>query len=130
MKKKQKSGRGTRPACPPKNAKSEAVVPEVVQPSALTVRMNEITFPSGVETLAEKANCPVVPIVVDTRCQPTREKGMLRKIFKDFGTVDPSYDIRICAGPVIPSGKAKAMHVAAFDWMAGKLEEWGLPTER
>ena len=32
------------------------VVPEVVQPSALTVRMNEITFPSGVETLAEKAN--------------------------------------------------------------------------
>lgn len=80
--------------------------------------------------LAEKANCPVVPIVVDTRCQPTREKGMLRKIFKDFGTVDPSYDIRMCAGPVIPSGKAKAMHEAAFDWMAGKLEEWGLPTER
>lgn len=39
MKKKQKSGRGTRPACPPKNAKSEAVVPEVVQPpSALIVR--------------------------------------------------------------------------------------------
>ncbi len=37
-------------------AKPAPVVPEVVQPSALTVRMNEITFPSGVETLAEKAN--------------------------------------------------------------------------
>ena len=36
--------------------KPAPVVPEVVQPSALTVRMNEITFPSGVETLAEKAN--------------------------------------------------------------------------
>ena len=55
MKKKQKPGRGTRPARPPKNAKSEAVVPEVVQPpSALTVRMNEIAFPSGVESLADK----------------------------------------------------------------------------
>ena len=57
MKKKQKPGRGTRPARPPKKAKPEAVVPEVVQPpSALTVRMNEIAFPSGVESLADKAN--------------------------------------------------------------------------
>jgi hypothetical protein len=31
---------------------------------------------------------------------------------------------------VIPCAKAKVMHEAAFDWMAGKLEEWGLPTER
>lgn len=39
-----------------KTSTPAAVVPEVVQPSALTVRMNEITFPSGVDTLAEKAN--------------------------------------------------------------------------
>ena len=77
--------------------------------------------------LAEKAGCPVVPIVVDTRCQPTREGGGL---FKDFGPVDTSIDIRCACGPVIPCGKAKTMHEAAFDWMAAKLESWKLPVER
>jgi 1-acyl-sn-glycerol-3-phosphate acyltransferase len=80
--------------------------------------------------LAEKAGCPIVPIVVDTRCQLTREKGILRRLFKDFGPVDPSFDIRCAAGPVVPCGKAREMHEAAFDWMAGKLESWGLPTDR
>ena len=36
---------------------------------------------------------------------------------------------RVC-GPVIECGKARDMHEAAFDWMAGKLEEWGLPVDR
>ncbi len=80
--------------------------------------------------LAEKAGCEVVPIVVDTRCQPTRTTGVFKRIFKDFGTVDPARDIRCCCGPTIPAGKAKEMHEAAFDWMASKLSEWGLPTER
>lgn len=80
--------------------------------------------------LAEKAGCPVVPIVVDTRCQLTRRTGLLAKVFKDFGPLDTSKDIRVAAGPVIPTGKAKALHEAAFDWMATKLESWGLPTER
>lgn len=80
--------------------------------------------------LAEKAGCPVVPIVVDTRAQLRRDSGLLSKVFKDFGPVDTSKDIRVCCGPVIPNGKAKVMHETAFDWMATKLEEWGLPTER
>jgi 1-acyl-sn-glycerol-3-phosphate acyltransferase len=80
--------------------------------------------------LAEKAGCPIVPIVVDTSCQPTRDKGILRHLFMDFGPVDTSKDIRCCCGPAIPNGKAKVMHEAAFDWMAGKLEEWNLPVER
>ena len=80
--------------------------------------------------LAERAGCPIVPIVVDTRCQPTRKRGLLRKVFKDYGPVDTSFDIRVSAGPVIPCGKSKEMHEAAFDWMATKLESWGLPTER
>ena len=80
--------------------------------------------------LAERAKCPVVPIVVDTRCQPRRDTGLLRHVFGDFGPVDTSKDIRCCCGPVIPCGKAREMHEAAFDWMAGKLEAWGLPTER
>jgi 1-acyl-sn-glycerol-3-phosphate acyltransferase len=80
--------------------------------------------------LAEKAGCPVIPIVVDTSCQPTREKGFWKPFFKDFGPVDTSKDIRCCCGPLIPNAKAKVMHEAAFDWMASKLEEWGLPTER
>ena len=80
--------------------------------------------------LAEKAGCPVVPIVVDTRCQLTREEGILRKVFKDFGPFDPAHDIRVACGPVIPNAKSRVMHEAAFDWMASKLDEWGLPTER
>ena len=80
--------------------------------------------------LAERAGCPVVPIVVDTRCQPTREKGLLRKVFHDFGPVDTSKDIRIAFGPVIPCGKSRDLHEAAFAWMADRLESWGLPVER
>lgn len=80
--------------------------------------------------LAERAGVPVVPIAVDTRCQPTREKGLLAKVFKDFGTVDTSRDIRCAAGPVIPCGKARDMHEASFDWIASKLESWGVPVER
>lgn len=80
--------------------------------------------------LAEKAACPVVPIVVDTRCQPTRTQGCLRRVFKDFGSVDTARDLRVACGPVIPAGKAKDLHAAAFDWMAAKLESWGLPVER
>lgn len=80
--------------------------------------------------LAERAGCPVVPIVVDTRCQPTRTSGLLRKVFKDFGPVDTGYDIKVACGPVIPCGRAREMHEASFDWMATKLESWGLPTDR
>ena len=80
--------------------------------------------------LAERAGCPVVPIVVDTRCQPTRTKGVLKGVFKDFGPVDTSKDIRIAFGPVIPCDKSKVLHEAAFDWMAAKLESWSLPVER
>lgn len=80
--------------------------------------------------LAERAGCPVMPLVVDTRCQPTRKKGLLSKVFKDFGPVDTSCDIRVACGPAIPCGKSRQMHEAAFDWMAAKLDSWGLPTER
>lgn len=80
--------------------------------------------------LAERAKAPIVPIVVDTRCQPTRKTGWLKKIFKDVGPVDTTLDVRICCGPVIPAGKSKEMQEKCFDWMASKLEAWGLPVER
>jgi len=80
--------------------------------------------------LAERAGCPIVPLVVDTRCQPCRERGLLRKVLKDFGPVDPTKDIRVACGPAIPCGRSRDMHEAAFEWMATKLESWGLPTER
>ena len=80
--------------------------------------------------LAEKAGCPICPIVVDTRCQLTRTSGLLKRVFKDFGPVDTAKDIRCCCGPLIPCGKARDMHEASFDWMAGRLEAWGLPVER
>lgn len=80
--------------------------------------------------LAEHAQAPIVPVVVDTRCQPTRKTGLLKKIFKDYGPVNTEYDLRVACGPAIPAGKAKEQHEAAFAWMASKLEEWGLPVER
>ena len=55
---------------------------------------------------------------------------LLKKVFKDFGPVDTSYDIRCACGPVIPNGKAKDMQEETFNWMANKLEEWNMPTER
>lgn len=80
--------------------------------------------------LAERAGCPVVPLVVDTRCQPTRKAGLLRKVFKDFGPVDTQYDLKVACGPVIPCGRSRDLHEASFDWMATKLESWGMPTDR
>lgn len=79
--------------------------------------------------LAEKAGVPVIPIAVDTRCQPTRKSGMFKKVFKDFGPIDTSYDLKVSFGPAISHAKAKEMHEASFEWIAAKLESWGLPTE-
>ncbi len=76
--------------------------------------------------LAEKANCPVIPIAVKTDCQPTRPDG--KGWCKDFGTVDTSKDIKVSCGPVI-KGSAKEMHAASFDWICSRLNDWGLPTE-
>ena len=76
--------------------------------------------------LAEKAGVPVIPIAVKTDCSPTRPNG--KGWFKDFGTVDPSKEIRLRCGPPI-SGSSKEMHQKVFDWIKAQLEEWGLPTE-
>ncbi len=76
--------------------------------------------------LAEKAGVPVIPIAVKTDCDPTRPDG--KGWLKDFGTVDPSKDIRMRCGPPI-TGTAKEMHQKVFDWIKAQLDEWGLPTE-
>lgn len=76
--------------------------------------------------LAEKAGVPVIPIAVKTDCEPTRPDGW--GWLKDFGTVDPSKDIRLRCGPPI-TGTAKEMHQKVFDWIRAQLDEWGLPTE-
>lgn len=76
--------------------------------------------------LAEKAGVPVMPIAVKTDCEPTRPDG--KGWFKDFGTVDPSKDIRVSCGPAL-TGSAREMQTASFDWIKAKLDAWGLPTE-
>ena len=67
-----------------------------------------------------------MPIAVKTDIQPTRPDG--KGWFKDFGTVDPSKDIRVRCGPVL-TGTSREMHAASFDWIKAQLDEWGLPTE-
>ena len=76
--------------------------------------------------LAEKAGVPVIPIAVKTDCAPTRPDG--KGWLKDFGTVDPTKEIRLRCGPLL-TGSAKEMHQKVFDWIKAQLEEWGLPTE-
>ena len=76
--------------------------------------------------LAEKAGVPVMPIAVKTDIQPTRPNG--KGWFKDFGTVDPSKDIRLRCGPV-QKGTSREMHAASFDWIKAQLDEWNMPTE-
>lgn len=76
--------------------------------------------------LADKAGVPVIPVAVKTDIEPTRPDG--KGWFKDFGTVDPTKDIRMSCGPVL-TGTSREMHQASFDWIKAKLDEWGLPTE-
>ena len=77
--------------------------------------------------LAEKAGVPVVPIAVKTDMQPTRPEA--KGLAKDFGPVDPSKDVRLACGPVL-TGSSREMLQSSFDWIAAKLESWGMPTER
>ncbi len=79
--------------------------------------------------LAARAGVPVCPIAVDTRCQPTRTKGLLKYLFKDFGPVDTAFDIRCKAAPLITCTDAKKMHAQSFEAIAGILSNWGLPVE-
>ncbi|MGN0847807.1 MAG: lysophospholipid acyltransferase family protein [Kiritimatiellia bacterium] len=76
--------------------------------------------------LAEKAGVPVVPIAVKTDLMPTRPDG--RGWRKDFGTVDPTKDIRLACGPVL-KGPSRETVKSSFDWIKAKLDSWGLPTE-
>lgn len=77
--------------------------------------------------LAEKAGVPLIPIALKTDIEPTRPDG--KGWLKDFGTVNPSKEIRISCGPVL-NGTAKEMHAASFDWIASRLESWQMPVER
>lgn len=79
--------------------------------------------------VAERAQCPICPVAVDTRCMPVRDTGMFRKVFHDFGPVNTSYDIRCKCGPLVRGAKSKVMHTQSFDWMASQLDSWGLPTK-
>ena len=75
--------------------------------------------------LAEKAGVPVMAIAAKTDIQPTRPDG--KGWLKDFGTVDPSKDIRLRCGPVL-TGSSREMHAASFDLIKAQLDQWGLPT--
>ena len=80
--------------------------------------------------LAARTGCPICPIAVDTRCMPTRDAGVFGGVFHDFGPVDTSRRIRCACGPLIPPGKPRETSDAAFDWIVGKLAEWGMPVVR
>lgn len=76
--------------------------------------------------LAEKAGVPVVPIAIKTDMMPTRPNG--KGWLKDFGTVDPTKEIRMACGPVL-KGSSRETVRSSFDWIKEKLDSWGMPTE-
>ena len=76
--------------------------------------------------LAEKMDVPVIPIAVKTDVMPTRPNG--RGWLKDFGTVDPTKEIRLSCGPVL-KGPSRETVKTSFDWIKTKLDSWGMPTE-
>ncbi len=76
--------------------------------------------------LAARLHYPLCPIAVDTRCLPVRESGMQRKVFRDFGTVDTSFDVRCACGPLM-EGNSRIVHERSLEWMADKLKQWNLP---
>jgi len=80
--------------------------------------------------LAEKNGVPLVPIALDSRCLPTNDGAKKGGLLHDFGLADPSRDIRVACGPIIPPAPAREMHEASFDWIASQLEAWGVPTDR
>lgn len=79
--------------------------------------------------IAEKCGVPLVPVAVKTDLE---KKGT--GLFKDFGKVDVSREVRARCGPAIPAGRqsggARAAHSASFDWIAEQLSGWNLPVER
>ena len=75
--------------------------------------------------LASRLHYPLCPIAVDTRCLPVRESGALRKVFRDFGTVDTSFDVRCACGPLM-EGDSRNLQEQLLEWMADKLSQWDL----
>ena len=78
--------------------------------------------------LAEKAGVPVMPIALKTDIMLARPKEAGGGLGRDFGTVDPTKDVRVACGPVL-TGSSKEMHQASFDWIKAKLDSWNMPTE-
>lgn len=74
--------------------------------------------------LAERAGVPLAPVAVRTDLLQTG------RVFRDFGRVDPSRPLKVSCGPLLPpSLGARAMHERSVDFIAGKLQEWGLEVE-
>lgn len=75
--------------------------------------------------LARKAGVPLVPLAVKTDFVATG------RIHKDFGKVDSSRPVRFRFGPpVTVSDRPKETHRRTMDFIAGCLEEWGMPVVR
>lgn len=75
--------------------------------------------------LAGRAGVPLVPLAVKTDFVATG------KVFKDFGKVDVSLPAKFRFGPPARvSSRAKEDHRKATEFIAGCLDEWGMPVVR
>ncbi|MCG8454430.1 MAG: 1-acyl-sn-glycerol-3-phosphate acyltransferase [Spirochaetales bacterium] len=72
--------------------------------------------------LALKANVPVIPVALKTDFWGSG------KMIKDFGPLDENKPVHIRFGePLVPSGRGKAEHQKAVEFIRSHLEEWGVP---
>ncbi len=89
---------------------------------------NSVFIPSEFNTLGEKlaakAGCSVIPVAVKTDLQ---NNG---RLFKEFGSVDPSRPVRVVFGaPLDPQKEGRQAHDKIIHFIGGQLRAWGLPVQ-
>ncbi len=71
--------------------------------------------------LASRSGVPLIPLAIKTDFL-----GVGRMV-RDFGPVDPSREIRVAMGPVIPSDTpSRDMHAQTVEFISTRLASWGL----
>lgn len=82
-------------------------------------------FNSIAMKLAVKTGVAVVPVALRT------DFWGIGRYFKDYGQLKPATPCHIAFGkPIHPTGRGKKEHREVLDFIAGKLESWGIEVHR
>lgn len=75
--------------------------------------------------LAKRAGVPVVPLALKTNAWSNG------RLLKDFGPFIPSEPVRFSFGePIEVGSNDREAHTSVFQFISGKLEDWGVPVKK